>query len=77
MKTTPVEQRNFLRKLREAGSRQTDIQETSIIQVNAASSYLDSLPPRRKGAFHMFLDARRLRQINLSKPVLLLEDSKA
>lgn len=72
MKTTPVEQRNFLRKLREAGSRQSDIQETSVIQVNAATAYLESLPRRRKGAFHLFLGTRYLSKMNLSKPVLLL-----
>ena len=71
MKTT-VEQRNFLRKLREARSSQSDIQETSVIQVNAATAYLDSLPPRRKGAFHLFLGTRYLSKMNLSKPVLLL-----
>lgn len=74
MKNTSAKRRNFFKKLREARSRQSDIQETSTIQVNAASSYLGSLPPRRKGVFHMFLDASRLRKINLSKPVLLLED---
>lgn len=68
MKTTPVEQRNFLRKLREAGSRQSDIQETSIIQVNAATAYLDNLPTKSKGAFHLFLGTRYLSKLRLSKP---------
>jgi hypothetical protein len=71
MKTT-IEQRNFLRKLREAKSSPSDIQETSVIQVNAATAYLDNLPPRRKGAFHLFLGTRYLSKLNLSKPVLLL-----
>lgn len=71
MKTT-VEQRNFLRKLREAKSSPSDIQETSVIQVNAATDYLDSRPAKRKGAFHLFLGTRYLSKMNLSNPVLLL-----
>lgn len=74
MKTT-VEQRNFLRKLRETKSSPSDIQETSVIQVNAATAYLDSLPRRRKGAFHLFLGTRYLSKLRLSTPVMMLTES--
>jgi hypothetical protein len=73
MNTT--QQRNWLKRLREGRSHQPDTQETSVEQVNAATSYLDSLPPRRKGAFHLFLDTRHLSRMNLSKPVMLLTEA--
>lgn len=73
MKST-TEQRNWLKRLREGRSLQPDTQETSVIQVNAATAYLESLPRRRKGAFHLFLGTRYLSKMNLSKPVLLLTE---
>jgi hypothetical protein len=73
MNTTP-EQRNWLKLLREGRSHQPEIQVTSVAQVNAATAYLDNLPTKRKGAFHLFLGTRYLSKLRLDKPVLFLTE---
>jgi hypothetical protein len=73
--TQTTQQRNWLKRLREGRSLQPNTQETSVEQVNAATAYLDSLPPRRKGAFHLFLGTQHLSRMNLSKPVMLLTET--
>jgi hypothetical protein len=63
-----TEQENFLRKLRATKSPQSEIRVTSVVQVNAATAYLDNLPTKSKGAFHLFLGTRYLSKLRLSKP---------
>lgn len=70
---TRTTQRNYLRKLHEARSHQTETKETSVVQVNAATHYLDHAPRRRKPAFGLMLTSRHLSKLPLSKPVLRLE----
>lgn len=74
MKPT-TEQRNWLKRLREGRSLQPDTQEASVIQVNAATAYLDAIPPRRKGVFHLFLGTQHLSRMRLSPPVMLLTET--
>ena len=73
MNNTTPEQRNFLRKLREARSHPSNVLETSVTQANAATAYLDSRPRRRKKpCFGLMLSSRHLSKLPLSKPILLL-----
>lgn len=73
MNATTPEQRNFLRKLREARSHPSNVLETSVAQVNAATAYLDNKPRRRKKpCFGLMLSSQHLSKLPMPKPVLLL-----